>query len=98
MTSYAAHAKAVVLTIERNGTMAYRFRAARQLHRTNSLPIFSVDTEEEAQMLLTHFCKRAYDNETYLLTGFEGTLEAMEEWGQRFALFMKSQPPKRTTP
>ena len=48
MTSYAAHAKAVVLTIERNGTMAYRFRAARQLHRTNSLPIFSVDTEEEA--------------------------------------------------
>jgi hypothetical protein len=41
-----------------------------------SLPVFSVDTMEEANQLITLLCKRGYDNESMLLP-FSGEYEHM---------------------
>ncbi len=45
----------------------------------HAMPVFSVDTVEEAKQLLVHFGKKSYDGKFYIWPDFPGTIEAMEE-------------------
>jgi len=50
----------------------------------DALPVFTVDTEKEANMLITFFCKLAYDGRM-LLTSFKGEYEELEGVTKKFA-------------
>lgn len=80
----------VILLLQKNGVVTKRFHGVRDLHRTNSLPVITVDSEEDADAILTRFTKLGYDNKTRLLPNFDGTLEDVERWGEIFSQFLKS--------
>jgi len=56
------------------------------------LPVFTVDTEKEATMLITFFCKLAYDDRM-LLTGFKGEYEELEGVTNKFAEWYERRQP-----
>ena len=78
----------VILIIQKNGAITKRYFGVRDLYKVNAVPLITVDSEEEANSLLTRFTKLGYDNKTRLLEGFNGTLEAVEEWGEIFQAFL----------
>lgn len=52
------------------------------------LPVFSVDTEEEARLLLTMACPRNFDGEFYARELVEEqTLENLEKFGDKLELY-----------
>lgn len=86
----------VILLMQKNGVITKRYHGVRDLVRTNALPVITVDTEEEADKILVRFCKRTYDNKSYRLVEFDGTLEAMEYWGEVFQAFVDTGEVPRT--
>lgn len=53
----------------------------------HALPVFSVDTEEEAKAIMVRFCRLQYDGR-YTWTDFGGTLEELEGVARRMQSFL----------
>lgn len=82
----------VLIDICRDGTISYRVRGSNTKRLNNAaLPVFSVDTEDDAKALQVHFCALQYTphpfdgRRWYVLPGFTGELEAMPAVTERFS-------------
>jgi hypothetical protein len=86
----------------KDGTITYRTRK-QKIFNDVALPVFSVDTIEEAKTLQIIFCRKAYANHPkmpgqpwYKLNHFAGTLEDLYRVGEMFETWyceMKGKTP-----
>lgn len=79
----------VVIHICKDGTITYR-RRDQKVFNGVALPVFTVDTEEQARDIQIRFGRRQYDNHPllpgqpwYRWTDFPGTLEALDDVSDR---------------
>ena len=65
------------LDLGAGGELTYKHKSAK-VDMNYGIPVFTVDTEKEAQSLQVHFGKLAYDGETYLIPGVTGQVEDLD--------------------
>lgn len=74
----------IVVGISKSGILKWWHRGANP-RLEEALPIFSVHTEEQARDLFVRFGRKAYDSDTYIWTGFNGSVESLPGIGQEIA-------------
>lgn len=99
--------RAVLLDVCKDGTVSYRERAKKE-GRLNgaALPVFSVDTVGDAQMIQTHFCAKQWDahpkqpdRDWFRLPAFSGDIDALTDVSMNFLIYwLDFLVPKKTAP
>ena len=84
----------ILIDICKDGTISYRERGGYRLNNA-ALPVFSVDTVEDAKRLQARFCTLQYDRhpdpkgpeQWFVLPGFSGNLNELDVVTARLATF-----------
>lgn len=87
--------RAVLIDVCKDGTISYRTRAKREGRLNNAaLPVFSVNTVEEAMRLQVHFGAKQYTShpeqptrDWFVWPAFSGTIEQLDELTAAFTAF-----------
>lgn len=92
-----AYKRRYMIHVCKDGTVTYRDAVAREkVFNGRALPVFSVDTVEEAKAIQTRFCKLQYGSHPlmpgkpwYKVFPFSGELEDLDRVRNMFAEFYK---------
>lgn len=99
--------RAVLVDVCKDGTISYRERVKKEKRLNNAaLPVYSVDTVEEARALQVHFGAKQYTEhprqpgrEWFVLPGFAGEIDALDNVSRCFDDFYRRVvEPKRLAP
>lgn len=99
----AAYKRRYMIHVCKDGTVTYRDTAAKEkVFNGRALPVFSVDTAEEAKQIQVRFCRMQYSNHPlmpgkpwYKLNEFNGELEDLDRVRSIFALFYKEHKARK---
>lgn len=98
----------IMIHVCKDGTVSYRDKRTKtKVFNGRALPVFSVDTVEEAKLIQVRFCRLQYGRHPqakpntgtdnwYILTQFSGELEDLDRIAAEFAAFYATLK-KRTT-
>lgn len=99
----------IMLHVCKDGTVSYRDKRLKtKVFNGRALPVFSVDTVEQARQIQVRFCRRQYGahpqakpntgtDEWYMLTVFSGEVEDLDRVAAEFTAFYDEHLAKRIT-
>lgn len=99
-----AYKRRYMIHVCKDGTVTYRDTVAKEkVFNGRALPVFSVDTVEEAKAIQTRFCKLQYGSHPlmpgkpwYKVWPFSGELEDLDRVRAMFAKFHAEQKERET--
>lgn len=87
----------VMIHVCKDGTVTYRTRD-QKVFNGKALPVFSVDTVQQAESIQVHFCNLQYVEHPqmpgkpwYRWTAFPGTLEALDDVTSKMREFYETR-------
>lgn len=92
-----AYGRRFMIHVCKDGTVTYRDKVAREkVFNGRALPVFSVDTAEEAKQIQVRFCRLQYEKHPlmpskpwYKLNEFSGELEDLDRVRNMFAKYYR---------
>lgn len=92
------YARPIMLHVCKDGTVTYRDKSKREpVFNGVALPVFSVDTVDEAARIQVRFCRKMYQSHPlmpgkpwYILTTFDGDVDDLDRVTAEFASFYAS--------